>query len=240
MTDGSLVVETTRKLADAIQRGVFVAGQRLPSERVLAEQYAVSRVTLRKALTRLATAGIVVASPQRGWLTVDSHTQEPPISLRSFTELAHQQGLVATAAVLERTVRPATLDEARRLRIPPAGDVLYLRRLRGMGGKVLCLDTSTIPMAIAAPLATADLTDASLYERLETLCRVTIHRSAYAVQAVAATADLAALLEIGVGAPILIGEDIAYRSDGSPVLLGLNYHRGDAYRFEADLFRRRA
>jgi len=49
---------------------------------------------------------------------------------------------------------------------------------------------------------------------------------------------IAGRLGITAGAPVLVGDEVAYTADGTPVLIGHNKYRGDAYRFEADLFRR--
>src|SRR5687767_7047136 len=43
------------------------SGDRLPSERVLADRYHASRVTMRSALAVLAERGAVQAAPARGW-----------------------------------------------------------------------------------------------------------------------------------------------------------------------------
>jgi len=51
------------------------------------------------------------------------------------------------------------------------------------------------------------------------------------------TAEQAALLRIPQGSPVLVGREIAYDRAGTPILLGLNTYRGDAYRFQADLYR---
>ena len=110
-------------------------------------------------------------------------------------------------------------------------------RLRGMNSTPICVDTNVIPMTIARPLVTADLTDRSLYDVLEQLCSVSIYRSAYSVQADAAPADIAVLLGIPTGNPVLIGRETVYDRSGAPILLGYNTYRGDAYRFEADLYR---
>jgi GntR family transcriptional regulator len=151
--------------------------------------------------------------------------------------MARMRGLTATATLLEKAQRSATFDEAVRLGIPPAAQVLELVRLRGMNSTPICVDTNVIPMTFAEPLLAADLTDRSLYEMLETLCSVSIHRSAYSVQAAAAPADIATLLTIPPGSPVLIGREIAYDRVGRPILIGNNTYRGDAYRFEADLYR---
>lgn len=238
MAESLTVDDTQRRLEDALERGVFLPGRRLPSERKLSEDFGVSRTTLRKALIRLADSGTVTPSAQRGWFVSRTPSMEPPSSLQTFTEMARERGLEATATILEQIVRPATLEEAERLRIAPAEDVLHVKRLRGMGGKNLCLDNSSMPASRVEPLISADLTNQSLYERLETLCGVTIYRSAYSVEAYAAEVELAEILEIDVGSPVLIGREVSFSRQGEPIIVGVNYHRGDAYRFEADLFRR--
>ena len=224
-------------LADAIRRGVYPPGTRLPGERALAEELGVSRVTLRKALSRLEAEGAVQASAQQGWFLPSQSVAPPPPMLQTFTEMARARGLVATSRVLSAVVRPASLEEANRLRMAPAEDVFQLERLRGMGGRPLCLDRSTMPLERVRPLLDADLSDRSLYETLRELCGIEIVRSAHSVQAEAASRELADLLGIGEGSPILIANDTAYDADESPVILGATWHRGDAYRFEADLFR---
>lgn len=189
---------------------------------------------------RLATEGALESSAQRGWFVPKHVLGEPPSTLQSFSEMARARGLRPTATVLRQAVRPATLEEADLLRIAPAAPVIQLDRLRGMEGPPVCYDTVVLVHERAAALATVDLTDRSLYEELDTRCGVWIHRSAYSVQAAAADDGLARLLQIPVGAPVLVGREVAYTVDGVPVLVGTNRYRGDAYRFEADLFRPRA
>jgi GntR family transcriptional regulator len=189
------------------------------------------------ALEELERQGRVARSPQRGWFVPSPTVGEPPSTLESFTEMARKRGHTPTAEVLERSVRSATLDEANRLGIAPGTDVLELVRLRGMNATPICVDRNVLPMTLAHALLEADLTDASLYESLQTHCSVTIYRSAYSVQAEAASADVTALLRIATGSPVLVGREIAYDRSGTPVLLGLNTYRGDAYRFHADLYR---
>lgn len=47
-------------------------GQRLPAEAVLAEQWVVSRPTVRKALGLLRDEGLVRSVPKLGWFVVDA------------------------------------------------------------------------------------------------------------------------------------------------------------------------
>lgn len=226
---GQLVLE--------LRRGIYPPGSRLPGERELSTSMGVSRTTLRNALTTLEAEGLLERSAQRGWFVPRQMIGEPPSTLHSFTEMARTRGLRPTTAVLKQEVRSATLDEAEKLRIAPAALVLEIDRLRGMEGTPVCFDTVVIIHQRAEALVTTDLNDRSLYEELETQCHQSVFRSAYSVQAAAADERLAELLGIAVGSPILVGREVAYTSDGAPLLVGVNHYRGDAYRFEADLYR---
>ena len=55
-----------RNLAKAIEDGVYEVGQRLPSERELAQSFEVSRPTVREAITRM-TSDAAYAAPARAF-----------------------------------------------------------------------------------------------------------------------------------------------------------------------------
>lgn len=236
-TGGAAVTETYRRLAESLHRGVFAPGSRLPGERELATTLGVSRSTLRQALGRLAEQGALERSSQRGWFVPRHMVGEPPSTLQSFSEMAYARGLTPQSRVLVHRERPATFEEAGRLRIAPAARVLEVCRLRSMEGIPVCVDTSVVVLDQAPGLAGTDLTDRSLYRVLEQTCGVRIARSAYSVRADAGSAETAELLGIEPGSPVLVGEEITYGLDGTPILCGVMCYRADAYRFQADLFR---
>lgn len=234
---GPAVRMAYNRLSDVLRRGVYAQGARLPGERDLAAQVGVSRATLRQALMCLAEEGRLQPSSQRGWFVSHDVIGEPPSVLQSFSEMARSRGLRPTARILHQGLRAATFDEAARLRIAPASTILAVDRLRGMDEIPICLDANVLVAARVQPLIEADLTDQSLYNNLQELCGVTIDRSSYAVQAEAANAYAAELLDLDEGAPVLTGHEITYDSSGAPVLISTTTYRGDAYRFEADLYR---
>lgn len=56
---GNAFEEAIQRIVQAIKLGAVTTGQRLPSERTLAKQLGISRVTLREALRALTEAGLV-------------------------------------------------------------------------------------------------------------------------------------------------------------------------------------
>jgi GntR family L-lactate dehydrogenase operon transcriptional regulator len=76
---GNAFEETVERLLQAIRLGVVGAGERLPSERELAERLGVSRVTLREAIRALADAGYVESRRGRyGGTFVNESLPGPP------------------------------------------------------------------------------------------------------------------------------------------------------------------
>lgn len=215
----------------------FEPGRRLPSERTLAQHLGVSRATVRQALAALAEGGLLEPSANRGWFVAGPQMSEGPNILRSFTESAHDRGLVATATVLRQQVRPATLEEAEVLKLAPAADVLDLERSRGMEGVTISVEVTRLPLARVPGLEAADLTDCSLYELLAERHGIVPTRCDYEVQAEAASDKIAALLRVAAGSPVLVGYQTTFDQSERPIATGRATYRGDAYRFKASLFR---
>lgn len=234
---GTAVTHAYSRLADALRRGAYPRGTRLPGERDLATQLGISRSTLRLALGRLEQERQLDRSSQRGWFVPQEVVGEPPSVLQSFTEMARARGLRPTAHVLSARRRGATFEEADRLKVAPSADVLELRRVRSMDDVPICLDTTVLVGARVEPMLGVDLEDRSLYLVLEEMCGVVLARSSYSLQAGAAGREAARLLAIDEGAPVLMGQEVTYDTDEVPVLVSDTTYRGDAYRFQADLYR---
>lgn len=76
---GNIFEETVERLAQTIKLGVVARGERLPSERELAERLNVSRVTLREAIKALQQAGFVESRRGRaGGTFVVYEANRPP------------------------------------------------------------------------------------------------------------------------------------------------------------------
>lgn len=61
-----LYLQIYKKISDMIRNGDFLPGERLPSERALAEQFNVSRPPLREAIIALEVMGLVEVKPGSG------------------------------------------------------------------------------------------------------------------------------------------------------------------------------
>jgi DNA-binding FadR family transcriptional regulator len=71
MKTNGLVEEVQRKLEVALLDGRYPANAKLPSERMLAEQFSVSRNTIREALQRMVARGLLRSRPGAGMFVGD-------------------------------------------------------------------------------------------------------------------------------------------------------------------------
>ncbi|MEO7746739.1 MAG: GntR family transcriptional regulator [Actinomycetota bacterium] len=234
----SLWARVSAALQDELGAGSLAVGERLPSEAALTRRFGVSRVTLRQALSNLEQRGFVHPQAGRGWFVGAARAEQPvsedPGMLQSFTEMATGRGLRAGAVVLHCTRRPADWDEAHDLGIAPGAALLSLRRLRQLDGIAVAVDHSLVPAALLPDVDAPDFRDASLYAAL-TRHGVRPFRADYEVQAIAADAEHAELLDVPVGAPLLAARQICVDDGGRRIERGHITYRGDRYRFRAVL-----
>lgn len=222
-----------RRLAGQIESGELAAGDRLPSERWLCDQFGVSRTTVRRAIEELVTAGLVEASGR-----VAAPAGAPASNeLMSLTDLARARGLTATADVLSAAVRPATLDEADVFQVGAGTDVFELRRRRLLDGLAVAIDHDRVPLRHLPDALRIDFTTASLYASLAAAGSRVV-RSSMQIEAHAADAEQAGLLGLDAGAPVLCSLDHATNASGQVVNIGRTVYRSDRHRFLATFVRR--
>ncbi len=74
-----LYQQVAANVAEAIQRGEFAPGQRIPSERELADTYKVSRPTIREAMIALEVIGVVRSRHGSGIFVADDPQFDAPM-----------------------------------------------------------------------------------------------------------------------------------------------------------------
>ncbi len=206
------------------------SGQALPSERELALALALSRVTVRKALSGLMEDGLLVR--RRGAGTFIAERIVKPIArLSSFTEDLRERGLHPRSEFLERSRGTVTPAEAMALNLSPGALVVRLYRVRYTDEEPLAVERSAIPASMLAdPLLVAD----SLYAALEQAnCRP--QRALQQLRAVGLSAEQSRLLAVATGSAGLAIERRSFLADGRVVEFTRSWYRGDRYDFVAEL-----
>ena len=200
---------------------------RLPPEPQLADDYAVSRQTVREAIRRLQEARLLRRERGRGTFVADRELVQPLGVVYSLFRNVEAQGVSQTSdvRVLDRR-RDARV--AARLAIPEDADLIYLERLRRADGTPLALDRVWMPASVAAPLLNADFRHTALYDELARRCSLRIDDGWERLRAVVPSRAEREML--GLTASIAaFGIDRVGRAQGRTVEVRTTLVRGDRY-----------
>ena len=210
-------------------------GDPLPSDRTLASEFAVSYVTLRHAMSRLASDGLVSREVGRG--TFVQRVEKDMTGLTSFSEDMLNRGMRVHATVLECAVKPSTPEIADALNILPGSPVTHIRRLRFADDIPMALEAAVLSAVTFPGLETVDFVTQSLYGTLERRYGVRLRVAKGTLGAVTPTDEEAELLQISRDVPLIVARRIAYNESGAPIEYGESRYRSDRYQVPIELRR---
>lgn len=168
---------------------------RFPTDRELVDEYGVSRHTVREAVQRLRSRGLVERHRGRGSFVRPDQVRQPVGTLYSLFRAVEDAGLEQRSEVLALEVRS---DEAAatRMDLPPDTPLLYLERLRYAGEEPLAIDAVWLPAADAEPLLEVDWSRTALYDELASRCGLRLTRADELIEPTVADADARELLRL--------------------------------------------
>jgi GntR family transcriptional regulator len=162
-----LYVQLKEHLHAQIETGAIPPGSRLPSERELAREFDVSRMTARQALQALSREKAICFRVGKGTFAEPPKIELLRGGLTSFTEEMRKRNLTPSSRVLKAEIRPADVAVAQRLNIPFGSEIVYLSRLRFVEGVPLAIENSHLVHHVCPGiLEKHDLSRESLYEVL--------------------------------------------------------------------------
>lgn len=207
---------------------------RLPSERELAKELGVSRVTVRQALRELIEEGAVFTAPGRGTFAVSARLAPATGRLTSFTQEMIDRGIAPSSRVLAADeLVDAHLAEI--LQVHEDTPLVRIRRLRLGDDEPVAVETSVLPAELCPGIATLDLETRSLYETLRTIYRLRLHASELVVESRQAEWGTAGLLHIAPDSPVLFIERRTLLADGRIAEFVRSWYRPDRYQFRMRL-----
>ncbi len=227
-------------LLAAIESGQLIAEQQLPTETQLAEQFGVSKITVRQALTELASGGYVRREQGRGTFVERPSFGQGPRELTSFTEEMRSHHLAPSSRVLDQKEIEADDSTATALDIPAGSKVFLLKRLRLAGGEPMGIQTAHLDLALTPGIADLNFENVSLYDVLERTYGLEPVRARETYCVGLAKPEVAELLAIPAGSPVLQAERVTLSSGGRPFEFVRSVMRGDRYRIVLDLVKDRA
>jgi GntR family transcriptional regulator len=225
----SLTQSCADAIAAAITDGAYSPGAQLPAEEQMAGNLGVSRATLRDALRQLQDRGLIVRRHGRGTFVAKRPIHKDLNRNFGITAMIRSGGYRPGTRGLELRAESADRELAQSLGLAPGDPVTILERVRLADDRPVVWSRDAVPRRFldVADAEAMSSDDASLYELLYKLHQVTVYRGVAELSPRAATASLAARLQIRRGAPLLYIKQVDFDGSGTPVLCSVEYHVSD-------------
>lgn len=223
-----IYVQIRESLRAEITGGMLKRGEKLPPEHELAEKFSVSRMTIRESIEDLVNEGLLYRRHGVGTFVAFPHLQRDHTRLTSFFDKAEEAGIKVRARLLKLEVIPAEAKVAEALDISRASRVIRVKTLRYADNVPITVHDAHLPHKLFASIVNENLEVQHLWTLFEK-CGYRVKRAVQRLEAREADAEVAHLMKVKLGAPILFKERTVYAEDGTPVEFTYCYNRGDIY-----------
>lgn len=194
--------------------GAWPPGYRIPFEQVLSEQYRCSRMTVNKALTELAKAGLIERRRRSGSFVRRPQSQTAILEIHDIATEVQELGLTYRHELLACASRPALPADRDTLDVAPGTPLLELAAVHFAGERPFCLEERLINLAAVPTAGSADFAMSAPGTWL--IAQVPWSAAEHRITAVAADRPVARALDIAKGAPCQVIERRTW-SEGQPI-----------------------
>jgi GntR family transcriptional regulator len=210
----------------------------IPSERQLETLYSVSRPTIRQAIELLIHEGYLYREHGKGTFVMPQKLQKGLLELTSFSEDLLKRGIKPGQQILEMAYETAPEEVIRKLELPEGTKALRILRVRFGDDIPIGLQTSYVILKPDQLITREELEEVgSLYKILQEKLHIIPWAADETLEVTLATKEEADLLQVKVGAPLLINERVLWSQERKAVEFVKILYRGDRYRYTMRLSR---
>jgi GntR family transcriptional regulator len=232
----TLYAQVRESIREQIAGGVLQPGEKLPPEEELAARMGASRMTVRRGILDLIDEGVLYRRRGVGTFVAHRHIDRNHNRLAGYLESAAEEGFAPRIEVLAREITGAKLVVARALNLREGEPVVRVRTLRLADEEPLAIHDEHVPYRLYPDILDAAIETRQLWELLSDR-GYPVKRAVQRVEARLADEEIAQLLGIEEGAPILYKLRTVFSEDGKPVEFAVCYNRGDRYSLTTTLTR---
>jgi GntR family transcriptional regulator len=204
-------------LREQIRRGVYPVGSAIPPEDQLGSMFGVSRITVRRAVSELAEAGLVEKRLGRGTFVLANPASPSGRPALTFVESLVQRSRQTKVTLVELTMRVPPPDSAAQLRLPQGKVALHCRRVRSADGVPLIVTDTWVVEQHAKHVTPEKLRRYGLSEIL-LASGIRFEKVTQTITAVSAEPQIASLLQVEIGSPLLQVVRVVNQKPGAPVM----------------------
>ncbi|HKM95341.1 MAG TPA: GntR family transcriptional regulator [Buttiauxella sp.] len=229
-------IEIKERIKSGILNQIYKKGESIPSERELASLYGVTRVTVQKAVDSLVQEGFIERIHGKGMFVLKNSTanvyllnNETSDSILGFSR-EFQGRVKVSSQLLAFNVIQADATLAQHLDISIGDNVWFIRRIRLLDGNPVLVEDTNIPQSVIATIPDTILKESSLYGYIEEYTGKKIKDADSIIEAALFDNELAPLLNISSGQPMLKITEVTRLADKTIFNYSISYNRADIFR----------
>ena len=222
-------------LREMIEDPAYKKGKLLPKEVDLAKRLGISRNTIRQATNKLVNENLLIRKKGVGTKVSVKNVTTYLDHWFSFSQEMHDQGMELVNYHLEARWIPASSDVALHLEMKEGKEVLMLERLRGRADGPFVRFISYFHPRIG--LTGKEDFSQHLYEILETQYSTVASISKEEIKAILADKQLARILDVKIGDPILFRKRVVSDPGNRPFEYNVGFYRADRFTYAIDIKR---
>lgn len=217
-------------LRHSIENGLFPYGSAIPSERVLAENYMVSRTTVRKAIDHLIDQGLLYRVQGKGTF-VSLPRLNASNAITSTRKYLEEHHLTPSTIVFFKGIRKAGYKYSRIFQIPEDAEIYQLFRQRCGNSIPYSIEYTYLPMYVVPNVMSYDFSTTSLYQCFQDN-HLTIKLNHQTLDLVTVSKPQSTLLGIQPGESAFMRKSSVYDDNNRIIEYTLSYSVAEKYVFE--------
>jgi GntR family transcriptional regulator len=227
-----LYLQLEQSILQQIDAGTAAPGDRLPSEREIAEILGISRQTVRQTINQLVLHGLLARQPGKGTYVRPRKTVAGRSVYEIVTHLVFDWDQQTTAWLDAPRLVPAPPFAAALLHVEPGSPLVALEHVQINRGMRVNDFHSWIPGEFADALLSRPLDEPSILDLLLERCGAQVAASRDRIEPSTATPEIAAALRVPLGSPVQLITGAFLTTSGKPVEAHTMFIRGDRFHLE--------
>ncbi|MCC6147397.1 MAG: GntR family transcriptional regulator [Anaerolineaceae bacterium] len=213
-------------IREAILTGKYAEGDQLPSEAELGKMLGVSRTTLREALRTIEEQGLIVRRRGLGTFVAGLPIAKDLSLNFGITKMIKEAGHIPGTKGVKIYKEAVSPSMAVDLKIKEDSTIIVVERVRTQDGQPIAWSVNTIPLERVGENALGEFKPEteSLYEYYASTLKINIVYGNAELLPIAATTQLATILEVRKGCPLMRITQIDYDTGSYPILHSVDYH----------------
>lgn len=224
-------------LKGKLDSGELAVDMQIPTEEELCRLYEVSKATVRQAISELSRQGYLRRQQGKGTFVCKRVIADDLGFITGFSEQMFEAGVTYSTQVLAKTTTMPTEELALNLVIPDDRHLVFLRRLRAVGGEPVLLEEAYLPLQYCPGLLEDDIERDSLYNLLGQKYGIQITKIKRYIGLTFLNAEEARLLELQEGAPALLLTQFLWAGE-EQIMYSRAVKRPDRFQFFIELERK--